>query len=67
MHILENRTASFLWECLEAAGDTGKSQDELIVSLTDRFDVASSVAAHDTKMFLEQLIAAGIADVSRSS
>ena len=66
MHILENRTASFLWERLQSAGAGGKSQGELIKDLTDHFEVVPDVALRDIEMFLQQLISAGIAAVCES-
>ncbi len=55
MHILDNRSASFLWELLEKAGTRGTDAAELAIALGHRFDVAADVARRDSLAFVREL------------
>ena len=61
MHILENRAACFLWECLNTAGEGGAELAFLVSSLCDRFEVSREVAQKDANVFIEKLVLLGIA------
>ena len=61
MHILENRAACFLWDCLTAAGEGGAGLEFLVSSLCDRFEVNPEDAQKDASAFLEKLVVLGIA------
>ena len=63
MHILENRTASFLWRLLEEAGCEGIDAAKLAHALEDRFDVTDTVAQRDSLHFVRELSSLQILDL----
>ncbi len=59
MHVLDNATATAVWERVVAAGDDGVTLADLSGTLVDRFRVEQVQATEDVTEFVRQLVAGG--------
>ena len=63
LHILENDTARHLWTRLQEAGEQGLSEEELVDSLIQKFEVEPETAIADVSVYLDHLLKVDVVEI----
>jgi hypothetical protein len=63
LFVMENETAVHLWQAICEAGPDGRSLEDLIHGLCDRFETDSETSLKDVRQFVSDLLTDGAVSV----